>query len=145
LILKGCGKRYIGSHINVYFTGDLVLLGANLPHCWKTEDDATKNSVSVVIHFNIDFLVKDFFHKHEMSSVLQLVDNSKYGLQFTEDITKEKKLMLSLLNEKNAPKKLIFLLEILHELYSTRNYIILDKYTVLIQDFPKMINKGLIR
>ena len=61
LILKGNGKRYVGSHVNNYFAGDLVLLGSNLPHCWKTEDGAAGNSVSLVIHFNRDFLGKDFF------------------------------------------------------------------------------------
>ncbi len=37
MILKGEGKRYVGSHMAPYTAGDLVLLGANLPHCWKTD------------------------------------------------------------------------------------------------------------
>ena len=35
-IVRGCGKRYVGAHMCDYFPDDLVLLGATLPHCWKT-------------------------------------------------------------------------------------------------------------
>ena len=36
-ILHGKGKRYVGSHMEDFSSGDLVLLGPNLPHCWKLE------------------------------------------------------------------------------------------------------------
>ena len=38
-ILHGRGKRYVGSHMEDFTSGDLVLLGPNLPHCWKLEAD----------------------------------------------------------------------------------------------------------
>ncbi len=109
-----------------YFPGDLVLLGANLPHCWKTEDAAIENSISIVVHFDIDFLGKDFFQKPELIGVLQLLENSNYGLQFTGDNKIAEDLMLSLLMEKNSFKKLHIFLHILHEL-SSCDYTVLNK------------------
>ncbi len=126
LILKGCGKRYVGSHMHDYFPGDLVLLGANLPHCWKTEDAAIEKSISIVVHFHIDFLGKDFFKKPELDTVLQLLENSNYGLRFTGDNKTPMAMMLSLLKERNFLKKLLVFLNILHEL-SSCNYSVLDK------------------
>jgi AraC-like DNA-binding protein/quercetin dioxygenase-like cupin family protein len=38
LIVKGTGKRLVGSQIDNYEAGDLVLLGENIPHCWLTEN-----------------------------------------------------------------------------------------------------------
>src|ERR1700734_3628031 len=38
-ILDGSGKRYVGSHMEDFGPGDLVLLGPNLPHCWKLVND----------------------------------------------------------------------------------------------------------
>lgn len=144
LILNGCGKRYVGAHMNDYYPGDLVLLGSNLPHCWKTEDDAAENSISVVIHFNIDFLGKDFFCKPEMNPALQLLYKSNYGLQFTGDTSKVKNRMLSLPEETDSLKKLIIFLDILHELSSRNNYIILDKqssYSELSHNDRQRINE----
>ena len=144
LILKGNGKRYVGSHVNNYFAGDLVLLGSNLPHCWKTEDGAAGNSVSLVIHFNRDFLGKDFFHKPEIEAGLQLLNKSNYGLRFTGGNEQVKELMLALLKEKNSFKKLIIFLDVLHHLSGNINYVVLDKqslYSTLSQNDKQRINE----
>lgn len=126
LILNGSGKRYVGTHMNDYFPGDLVLLGSNLPHCWKTENLPGEDSISVVIHFDKDFMGKDFFYKPEMSSILQLLHNSNYGLQFTGDTAGVKKQIKELLHENNSFKKLVLFLDILYTLASTNTYIFLD-------------------
>ena len=41
-ITKGAGKRYVGSHMEDFSAGDLVLLGPNLPHCWKLGQQSMK-------------------------------------------------------------------------------------------------------
>src|SRR5690349_6044885 len=49
LITKGSGKRYVGGHMDHFTVGDLVLVGAYLPHCWKSEKNIKneKNAGSV--------------------------------------------------------------------------------------------------
>ena len=44
LILKGEGQRYIGQQVNEFVAGDLVFLGANLPHCWVNQPIENKNA-----------------------------------------------------------------------------------------------------
>ena len=62
LILSGSGKRYVGSKMNDFYPGDFVLLGCNLPHCWKTESkQKAEKSSSIVIQFQKDFLSEGFF------------------------------------------------------------------------------------
>ncbi len=144
LILKGQGKRYVGSHTDDYFPGDFVLLGSNLPHCWKTEDGAKDNSVSIVVHFKNDFLGEDFFQKPGMNMALELLNNSNYGLQFTGENTLAKKMITSLLDENDSFKKLIIFLDILHALSVNNNYVVLDKqssYTNLSHDKRQRINE----
>jgi AraC-like DNA-binding protein len=128
MILEGCGKRYVGSHLGDYFPNDLVLLGCNVPHCWKTENSALYPvSSSVVLHFNASFLGDDFFNKPEMKSIEQLLTNSNYGIQFKGDTSMAKKKMLGIFDEKSAFKKLLLLLEILDELSASKNYKLLNK------------------
>ncbi|CAN5392050.1 AraC family transcriptional regulator [soil metagenome] len=128
MILNGCGKRYVGTHLGDYFPDDLVLLGSNVPHCWKTEHTELQPiSSSVVIHFSPSFLGVDFFSRPEMKSIQQLLNDSNYGIQFTGDINLVKKKMLAIFEEKTAFKKLLLLLEILDELSSRRKSKLLNK------------------
>jgi len=128
LILDGCGKRYVGTHMDDYFPDDLLLLGSNLPHCWKKENLAAgQNSASVVIQFHPDFMGHDFFAKPEMEKILHLLNNSNYGIQFTGNIASLKNKVLDLLNESYSFRKLVLLLEILYALATTDQYILLNK------------------
>ena len=128
IILHGFGKRYVGTHMNDFFPGDFVLLGANLPHCWKTDESATAdNCSSVVIQFQKNFLGEDFFSKPEMSGIAALLHKSSHGLQFTGDTGAWQQQLLSLLNEKDAFKKLVLLLDLLHQLAAVKDYRLLDK------------------
>lgn len=127
LIVKGSGKRYVGTHMQDYFAGDLVLLGANLPHCWKTVDDATEHSVSIVVHFREDFLGDAFFAIPEMKKVLQLLKDSSNGVHFSGNTIKAQQLINALLLESNNYKKLILLLDLLQHLASATKYSLLQK------------------
>ncbi len=84
LILKGEGKRYTGNNMSAYKAGDLVMIGPNLPHCWKSENihQGELNASSQVIQFRDDFLGTHFFLKPEMAGVLQLFNTSCFGIQF---------------------------------------------------------------
>ena len=114
-IVKGSGKRYVGAHMNDFSAGDFVLLGANLPHCWKSEP-ATETSSSIVVQFRMDFLGAEFFHKPEMEPVLQLLHKSDGGLRFTAAPLYYTERMQELLQEPSDCKKIILLLDLLHGL-----------------------------
>lgn len=126
LIEAGCGKRYVGAHMHDYDPGDLVLLGANVPHCWKTEATPVQPSISVVVQFQEGFMGPQFLEKPELRSIKHLLLSSQHGLQFTGDTSTVKKAMLDLAEEQDGFKKLFSLLYILQTLAST-TYAILDK------------------
>ncbi|WP_153799815.1 AraC family transcriptional regulator [Foetidibacter luteolus] len=89
LITKGTGTRYIGNHMDSYQAGDLVLLGSNLPHCWKTEPvvKGGKNAGSVVIQFREDFLGPELFKKKEFTNIHTLLAKSSSGITFSKQTT----------------------------------------------------------
>lgn len=127
LIVQGNGKRYTGSYMNDYTAGDLVLLGSNLPHCWKTDVTASKKSVSVVIQFLDDCMGKDFFLRPEMKSIHQLLNRSKAGIQFTGNTIAWRNSMMNVHTETNGFKRLSLFLNLLYDLSITRKYILLDQ------------------
>lgn len=129
-IVKGEGKRFVGNDMAPYGAGDFVLIGSNLPHCWKSENIIrTKlNASSLVTQFTYGFLGTDFFASTEMESIHQLLTRSWYGIHFlpkTSNAVKESLAML--FDEENHFKKLLLFLDILHQLSISKNYRLLDK------------------
>lgn len=127
LILAGDGKRYVGSHLAPYAPGDLVLLGPNVPHCWKSEPGPRGEirAVSVVSHFTHEFLGDSFFDKTELRPVAQLLLRSAGGLQFSGPAG-ARRAIRELGQEPDALRRLLLLLSILQELAATTDYRVLD-------------------
>lgn len=128
LILSGSGKRYVGSKMNDFYPGDFVLLGPNLPHCWKTEPKQKgEKSSSIVVQFQKDFLGEGFFEKPAMVRVMQLLKKSDSGIRFTHDAALFKRKMQELLDEQNNFKKVVLLLDLLHQLSLSKKYELIEK------------------
>jgi AraC-like DNA-binding protein len=133
-VIKGSGKRYVGSHMDDFVSGDLVLLGPNLPHCWKLEagEILPEEATAIVIQFNDAFLGDDFFNKFELQHIKKLFQKSGCGILFHSDTQEEvKNLLLNLIDEKSNFRILISLLEVLQRMASSDEYILLDQHRVI--------------
>ncbi|MBX2924136.1 MAG: AraC family transcriptional regulator [Chitinophagaceae bacterium] len=130
LILKGEGKRYVGNNMSQYTAGDLVLLGPDLPHCWKLESRAKGkvNASSLVLQFRKDCLGADFFTNKEMTVIHNLLQKSIYGIQFLNRSAKAAAgKLLDLDKEPHPFKKMILFLEALHTLAISKEFVLLNK------------------
>lgn len=70
-IISGSGTRFIGQSVERFRDGEIVLLGKNLPHYWKNDNNYynpvnTSPSEAIIVRFSEDFAGKDFsgFPKH---------------------------------------------------------------------------------
>jgi AraC-like DNA-binding protein len=129
-IVHGRGKRYVGSHMEDFSSGDLVLLGPNLPHCWKVEPDMQdrEDASAIVVQFNANFLGDDFFDKAELQSIKKLFQRSASGISFSPVLRNTINKSLKLLaDEKSNFKMLIGLLEIMQRLSISSEYKLLDR------------------
>jgi AraC-like DNA-binding protein len=85
LIIDSEGQRMVGDGICDYRPGDLVLLGPNLPHCyrsWPAKSKSSKRQRAIVIQFREDCFGDHFFEIPEMRPVSQLFQRSASGLDF---------------------------------------------------------------
>ncbi|HVW98410.1 MAG TPA: AraC family transcriptional regulator [Mucilaginibacter sp.] len=129
-ILDGDGKRYVGSHMQNFSKGDLVLLGPNLPHCWKLEPrkEIQEGASAIVVQFDGEFLGSEFFNKNELGHIKRLFQKSSGGISFQGDTAAAvNKVLLSLGDEKNNFRLLIGLLEALQRLAQSAEYKLLDQ------------------
>jgi AraC-like DNA-binding protein len=83
LILESKGQRLVGDGIADYGAGDLVLLGPNVPHSWRSGPTPSERAHrAVVIQFRHDFLGEHFFSLKEMESVAHLLKRASSGVAF---------------------------------------------------------------
>ena len=135
LIVKGNGKRYIGAHMDQFGPGDLVLIGSDLPHCWKLDDpDGKMEAQSVVVHFSPEFLGTAISEKDEFEHIKKLLQKSGSGIQYTGATqVKIKEQITQLLEEPDNFNALISLLQILQYLALSTEYKLLDQNNTIIQ------------
>jgi AraC-like DNA-binding protein len=91
LILSGRGQHYAGDYVAPYAPGDLVLLGPDLPHTWRSEDAGPHEAV--VVQFARDFCGEGFLELPESRPLRRLLDRSARGLLFrgrTMDTVRER-------------------------------------------------------
>jgi AraC-like DNA-binding protein len=85
-VLAGSGTRFIGDSIKPFLPGDMVFLGPDVPHLWRSDTGGTGGETAeaargIVIYFSENFLGKEFFEKQEMVLLRQLLENARQGLE----------------------------------------------------------------
>lgn len=128
-ITKGTGKRYVGSNMDDFLSGDLVLLGPNLPHCWKLEAPGEQGDAgAIVIQFTANFLGDEFFNKPELQDIKKLFKKAVSGISFVGNTqTLVNKKLSTLINEGSNFNMMLALLEILQRLAVSNEYTLLDQ------------------
>jgi AraC-like DNA-binding protein len=84
LILESSGTRLVGDHIGDFAPGDLVLLGPNLPHVWRTDRPPTRGggrARSIYVHFHAEWFTQITLLP-ELDDVRKLLARAGRGLWF---------------------------------------------------------------
>jgi AraC-like DNA-binding protein len=80
-IKKSSGKRYVGGNVSDYEPGDLVLAGANVPHCWRSKEESNPDSAqAIVIHFSPAFAGYSFLELPELIKIKKLFEKAMAGI-----------------------------------------------------------------
>lgn len=80
---KGFGTQFVGDNIQGFMEGDIVLVGANLPHFWRYEnfnEDLSASAYSTVVHFNESFWGESFLNLPETRIIKSLLERAQRGL-----------------------------------------------------------------
>jgi AraC-like DNA-binding protein len=138
-IIKGTGKRYIGSHMEDFLAGDLVLIGPNLPHCWKLGQSSVQqaDAGAIVIQFNENFLGEEFFNKPELLEIKRLFQRSASGISFSGKTQAEVSERLNQLTSRGSNfDKMMGLLDVLHRLAVSNECTLLDQNQSIAERTP---------
>lgn len=120
-VVASAGTRFIGQSVERFESGEIVLLGKNLPHYWRNEPtyynaETPKPAEAIVARFSDDFLGKDFFALSETRAIRRLFDQASCGLKLKSPLYGSIAGQLYQLTQKEGYAQLIALLNILHEI-----------------------------
>lgn len=132
LVTKSNGIRFIGDSIEPFEAGDLVLLGANLPHYWRNNEsyynnDGQTHAEAIVMRFRQDLWGNELINKPEMQAILALFQRAELGIHY-QNGTSDLVMPLLLRTLKTiGPARLIFWLQIFEILADAKDFRLLSQ------------------
>jgi AraC-like DNA-binding protein len=141
LVVEGTGTRFIGDSIKPFGPGDLVFLGPNLPHLWRSDQayfaksdkigDPSNDSLAgpplvargIVVYFSENFLGEPFFAKQEMMALRHLLELARQGLEWTGTTRDQAEASLKKMAGQPAGfGRILSLLNLLNDLSNTSTF-----------------------
>lgn len=125
-IISSSGMRYVGDSVSIFGAGDLVLVGANLPHSWKTVGEQTARVKAVIIQWNEDLLGANWILKTEFSSIGKMLRLAARGLKFPAATAAKFEAAIISLSKLPAFERMLGFLQILQGLSKQKDYLLLS-------------------
>jgi AraC-like DNA-binding protein len=127
---EGTGTQFIGDNIKPFRSGDVILVGTNLPHYWSFDEKYFNSSVEqpnvYVAHFCDYFWGKEFLSIPENLPLKNILETAKQGIQVTGKTREYVGYLLDEMLASDGCRKVLLLLEALITISNTDNYSILS-------------------
>ena len=141
-VLDGSGTSFVADHIEEFQSDDLVLLGTNLPHFWKSDEsyydpDNQKKITYVVIQFSNDFFKEAISEYPEFFRIKELLERSGRGVRFSKAFAEKARRKIFKVVKTSGFERMLRALELLSYLAETEEYKLLagELYRVENHDF----------
>lgn len=125
-IQEGTGTRFLGNNIAQFDAGDILLIGSNLPHFMKSDDEYHSGNTDLrvkgtIIQFEKDFMYYAINHYPHFIKIKKLLQDSVRGIYFSSARSPKLKDLLARLPLENGLNQLMLFLELLKEMSETDN------------------------
>ena len=142
-IESGEGTRFIGDKIEPIVSGDLLLVGANIPHMFRFDTHTFENNMMqqgkiklskqlLTLHFDPEIFGQRFMMLPENEAVADLLKNASRGILFSGQTRNILVTLLKTLLDAPKNERILLLMQLLNMLsFSTeRRYITSVKYNI---------------
>jgi AraC-like DNA-binding protein len=141
-IEQGVGTQFIGDSIQPFQPGDVLLIGANLPHYWRCDQAYFDNregllAQATVVHFGEKFWGETFLSLPENRALARLLDQARQGVRLLGQTRDRVKQLMEQLLSATGTERLILLLQILTEVARTD-----EKECLSTQDYPSHFDEA---
>jgi AraC-like DNA-binding protein len=139
-IEEGQGVLFAGDNVTTYEKNDLILLGPNLPHEYRSSirSNPDYHSKSISVHFRSDFPGNDFYKIPEAKVIYEILAQSKRGIKLNDlPVQKKVKEKMTDIFEAKGIERINILFSILEIIASSNNHEYLSS-----QSFIDSIDEG---
>lgn len=119
-------KRIIGDHMEDIDDLELVLIGPNLQHTWRTHLCTNPKIEEVTIQFHKDLFGDDFLEKNQLNLMRNLLEKAQRGILFSAETTRKVAPRILNLGKKKGFESMLELMTILNELSLAKDISILS-------------------
>ncbi len=117
LIVAGQGIASLGHQMTAYRAGDIFLMGPNLPHVFRPQEESVDEPTQMMnLFFNESSLGNGFFHLPEMSAVREFLLTCDRGVKLGPSLSDKLRPFIQDLEKETGAPRIIKLLSILHEM-----------------------------
>jgi AraC-like DNA-binding protein len=134
-VKKGAGKLHVGQHLGNYREGEILFLGANLPHTGLGYGVLDEHE-EIIVQLKQDFLGSTFLEVPELDAVKKLFQRSVLGISFSGQVAASVASVMESLEESLGFERLLKLLDILKLLSTAKDYRVLNSREIR-YDFRK--------
>ncbi|OMP31917.1 AraC family transcriptional regulator [Mangrovimonas sp. DI 80] len=111
-IVEGNGTLIVGDSVNHYSKGDFLVIGTNLPHVFRSNLQAEKDSHMLSLFFTKASFGKHFFELDELKELHPFFKRAEHGFKVTSNQNQTKNLFLQL-EQCSKLNRFLILLELL--------------------------------
>jgi len=128
---RGSGTQFVGDNIQRFGPDDIVLVGANLPHYWRDDDEEIlekkePSPYSTVIHFTDFFWGERFLELVENKPLKIILDKAQRGLLLSGKLKNNVGRLMEKMRFAEGPERIMGLMECLLAIARSEEYVMLS-------------------
>ncbi|MEO9005224.1 MAG: AraC family transcriptional regulator [Ginsengibacter sp.] len=134
-IADGFGKRIIGDRTGFFHSGDIVVIGSNLPHAWISDDEFNAKTSAhqlkaIVFHLDKNIFSPGFYDTKDALHISEFFKIAQKGITITGKTREVIEKHLMALLHKEAFERTLGLFEVLHILSKSNDlgWVLSDEY-----------------
>ena len=117
-IEQGTGTQFVGDNIQNFQPGDVFLIGSNLPHYWRCDNEYFENrkdltAQATVVHFRENFWGDAFLQLPENRHIARFLDKARQGIRLHGQVREGVKTLMHELLTQTGSDRIILLIRIL--------------------------------
>ena len=120
-IRRSAGTWLIGDHIGHFQTGDVVMTGTNLPHCFRHEAEHMEAGETVCVKFLPEMLGAYFLSLPESKDIRSLFTRAANGLRLEGSIRERAGSLIEQMVDGSPGRRMVNLLLLLQEIADSRD------------------------
>ena len=108
IILSGEGDLLAGDTLSRYSSGDVIVIGSDLPHLFRSDQSLLRESHMLTLFFTEDSLGEDFFELSDLEELRPLLKKMESGIMVLSQKKELKKLFLQVAEASKFERLILF-------------------------------------